>query len=178
MNGIRTAVLEDAAAILAIYAPYILNTSITFEYEVPTLEEFTARIDRIRTTHPYLVYEEEGKVIGYAYATKFRERAAYQWDAELSVYLNQECRGRGVGRKLYSALIEALKKQNIQTVYGIVTTPNERSEKMHHDFDFDTIGILTKTGYKFGKWHDVVMFEKHIGSHENNPKPITLPEVK
>ena len=110
MTGIRTVVLEDAAAILAIYAPYILNTSITFEYEVPTLEEFTARIDRIRTTHPYLVYVEEGKVIGYAYATKFRERAAYQWDAELSVYLNQECRGRGVGRKLYSALRRAGKR--------------------------------------------------------------------
>ena len=104
--GIRLARLEDARALLSIYAPYVTGTSVTFEYEAPSLEEFTGRVKSILADYPYLVCERGGEIVGYAYAHRYKERAAYQWDAELSVYLNEMHHGRGVGRALYGALIE------------------------------------------------------------------------
>ena len=119
---IRFAAEADAPALLAIYAQYI-ETGITFEYQLPTREEFARRIRDFGGTYPYLVCEENGCIVGYAYAHRQAERAAYQWNAELSVYLDRSCTSRGLGRRLYGALIDILRLQGIRTVYGCVTVP-------------------------------------------------------
>ncbi|AET67785.1 sortase-like acyltransferase [Desulfosporosinus orientis DSM 765] len=169
---IRQATEGDAAEILEIYAPYIKETNITFEYEVPTLDDFKKRIQEIASHYPYIVCLLDGKMVGYAYAHRHMERAAYQWNAELSVYVAKDCLRLGIGKALYNALIEILKLQNVQNLYAIVTYPNPNSEKMHQYFGFQTIGIYPKTGYKFGQWIDVIWLEKSIGEHEKNPKPL------
>jgi len=168
---IRLAQESDAAEILEIYAPYIKETNITFEYEVPTLVDFKKRIQEISSHYPYLVCLLDGVIVGYAYAHRHMERAAYQWNVESSVYISKKCLHMGIGKALYNALIEVLKLQNVQNIYAIVTYPNANSESLHQYFDFRTIGIYPKTGYKFGQWIDVIWLEKSIGKHENNPKP-------
>src|SRR5699024_8276889 len=115
---IRRAAESDAPALLDIYAPYIRDTAITFEYDVPTAEEFVARIADILKTHPYLVCEQDGKPVGYAYAHRIRERAAYDWAAELSIYLAPEAQGQGVGTALYRCLVDLLAMQNLRILYG------------------------------------------------------------
>lgn len=124
----RMAVMEDAPEILAIYEPYIRKTTITFEYEVPTVEAFRQRMAGILGAYPYLVCEMDGKIAAYAYAHRFQERAAYQWNAELSVYVDENCTGMGMGKALYQALIEILKCQNVKNAYALVTSPNEKSD--------------------------------------------------
>ena len=124
---IRRAAAGDAAALLDIYAPYIRDTAITFEYDVPAAEEFAARIGDITRTHPYLVCERDGRPVGYAYAHRIRERAAYDWAAELSVYLAPAAQGQGAGTALYRCLIDLLAMQNLRILYGCVTLPNEKS---------------------------------------------------
>lgn len=175
MNGnyiIRDAALQDAPAILEIYTPYILKTAITFEYDVPTLAEFEDRMRDIMGDYPYLVCEQDGRVVGYAYAHRYFSRAAYDWDAELSVYLDETCTGKGIGTKLYRELMERLKRQNIKNVYALVTHPNEASEALHRSLGFRLIGISEKTGYKLGKWWDLAYFEKEIGGKEGVPEPV------
>ncbi len=169
---IRNAVPEDAKALLEIYAPYVTDTVITFEYEVPSKEEFRSRIIKNMEYYPYLVFEIDGQPAGYAYASKFRERAAYQWAAELSVYVDNKYHGRRIGTRLYAALIEALKERNVKTVYGVVTMPNEKSDRLHKAFDFHTAGVLKKVGYKHDCWHDVIYYEKHIGDFEQSPESV------
>lgn len=171
MREFRIVTLEDAKEILDIYTPYI-DTTITFEYEVPSLESFTKRIDDIMTKYPYIACVEDEKIIGYAYAHELRERAAYAWTAELSVYVDMNKTSDGVGKQLYSKLIEILKLQNVKSVYGVVTHPNEKSEKMHESFGFRNVGILKNNGYKCDGWQDVVWFEKLIGEHQVNPPQI------
>ena len=144
--SLRLARLEDAEGILEVYAPYILHTPITFEYEVPTLEEFTARIRSIATDYPYLVYESEGKIAGYAYAHRHQERAAYQWNAEISIYLREEYTHLGLGRTLCATLIDLLKLQGIRNVYSCVTIPNPKSERLHHVMGFQLEGIFRNAG--------------------------------
>ena len=118
---IRIAEERDIPAILEIYGPYVLNTTITFEYDVPTREEFTRRFRDITRQFPWLVYEEDGEILGYAYASAPYARAAYAWCAEPSVYLKPEARGRGIGRKLYAALEQILDCQGYQVLYALVT---------------------------------------------------------
>lgn len=166
----RFARAEDSAALLHIYGQYI-DTPITFEYALPTEREFAERIRSICAEYPYLVCEEDGKVIGYAYAHRYRERAAYQWDAELSVYLDDAHVSRGVGRRLYQLLFAILRLQNIKKVYGCVTLPNPKSEALHTALGFSYIGTYHRVGYKNGQWHDVCWFEKEITPHEENPAP-------
>jgi phosphinothricin acetyltransferase len=168
---IRHAKTEDAQALLTIYAPYVTDTPVTFEYEVPSLGEFTGRIQSVSADYPYLVCERDGTPIGYAYAHRYKERAAYQWDAELSVYLSGESRGRGLGKAFYAALIEILRLQNIKNVYGCVLCPNESSERLHESFGFARVGVFHSTGYKCGAWRDVVWFEKQIAPYEPEPEP-------
>lgn len=122
MNTIRFAAPDDAAALLRIYAQYI-ETPITFEYTLPSEEEFARRIRDIQAVYPYLVYIEDGEVLGYAYAHRFQERAAYQWGAELSVYLDRGCVSHGIGSQLYTLLLELLRLQNVRTAYALVTLP-------------------------------------------------------
>lgn len=166
---IRMAKETDAEEILAIYSYYITETPITFEYEVPSINDFKKRIREISSEYPYLVCLIDGIIVGYAYAHKHKERAAYQWNAELSVYLDKNSVSRGIGKALYTTLLKILKLQNIQNVYGCVTSPNFRSENLHKRLGFELTGVHHKTGYKCNKWHDVMWFEKHIGNHELEP---------
>ena len=168
---IRFATKEDVGMLLRIYSQYI-DTAISFEYALPTKEEFLQRIENIKRTYPYLVYEENDCIIGYAYANKYRDRDAYQWDAELSVYIDQTCTSKGVGHQLYESLIEMLKIQGVKTVYGLVTVPNKRSAKLHQSFGFTLVGTHVNTGYKCGKWQSVAIFEKGIAEYNIEPDPI------
>ncbi|MBK5200754.1 MAG: N-acetyltransferase [Spirochaetaceae bacterium] len=170
--SIRLMKITDAPTILSIYKPYIEETSITFECTTPTLKDFTQRIKNISSFYPYLVYEFNNKVIGYAYAGKIREREAYQWDAELSIYLDNQYLHKGIGKILYMALLDILKLQNIYNVYGVITQPNERSVKLHEDLGFNKLGVFHNTGYKFNSWHDVIWLEKKINDFIIPPKPL------
>lgn len=169
--NIRFAKTEDSRALLDIYAQYI-DTAITFEYGLPTEKEFAQRISSFGATYPYLVCEEEGRIIGYAYAHRQAERAAYGWNAELSVYLDQNAISRGIGTKLYHILMELLYLQGIKNVYGLVTSANPKSVHMHVALGFHQMAVQRNTGYKNGEWHDVIWFEKTLAPYEENPQPI------
>lgn len=168
----RFATAEDASKILEIYKYYIENTTITFEYDVPTFVEFKERIKNTLLEYPYIVCEYKNEILGYAYAHKVWMRAAYQWDAELSVYIDKDYTGNGLGKKLYKILIEILKLQNIVNVYGCVTYPNEKSDKLHESFGFKKVGIFENSGYKFGKWIGVTWFHKAILEYEKKPRKL------
>lgn len=168
----RMARETDASGILGIYAPYIKDTVITFEYEIPTLNEFKNRIRKISADYPYLVCTLDEKIIGYAYSYRHKERAAYQWNVELSVYIDNSYLNYGLGKAFYTALIEISKLQNIKNIYGGVTYPNKNSEKLHEYFSFKKLGVYHNTGYKFGKWHDVTWFEKNIRESDGEPKQL------
>ena len=182
MALIRMAAPGDAGAMLAVYAPYILETAITFEYQVPAEEEFRGRVEEILRRHPWLLAEEEGKVLGYAYAAPYRSRAAYQWDAEGSVYLAREARGRGLGTALYRCLMELLEAQGMRNFYGCITHPNPASEALHRALGFREAGVLPRSGYKLGRWWDVLWMERPLGSGDEEPRPPVplglLPEEK
>ena len=168
--GLRFATAEDSVALLEIYGQY-LDTPVTFEYALPTEAEFARRITDFGGAYPYLVWEENGKIFGYAYAHALGERAAYQWSAELSIYLDHSSTGQGLGRRLYGALTDILRLQGIHTVYGCVTVPNERSEKLHAALGFRLAGTWRSSGYKCGAWHDVAWFEKPIAPYQQDPAP-------
>ena len=167
----RLAEAADSAALLKIYGEY-LDTPITFECELPSEEAFAQRIISISREYPYIVAQVDGRIVGYAYAHRQAERAAYQWNAELSVYLDREYTSRGLGRRLYSALIDILCLQGIHTVYGCVTVPNEKSEGLHRAMGFHRLGTYRNTGYKCGAWRDVAWFEKGIAPYDRDPAPI------
>ena len=168
---IRFATILDAPFLLEIYSQYI-ETAITFEYILPTKSEFEKRIEDVINFYPYLILEEDGKIIGYAYAHRYMERAAYQWNAEISIYLDKSYVSKGFGKKLCSVLIEILKAQGIKTIYSLITSPNIKSEKLHLSLGFKAVGMYHRTGFKNGCWHDVAIFEKKIGKNDNNPNPI------
>ncbi len=178
-DTIRLATIEDTESILAIYAPYVSNSVITFEYEVPTLDEICCRIADTLKEYPYIVAILDNQIIGYAYAHRQRERAAYQWNAELSIYLDVDSQGRGIGKTLYTCLMELLKLQGIVNVYGAVTVPNPASERLHESLGFRRLGNFVNTGFKMGKWLDVAWFEKAINDYPANPEPfLPFPEVE
>lgn len=172
MTRIRVATPADLPAILAIYAPYIKETTFTFEYQVPTPEEFAGRMERIQARYPWLVLEEDGAVMGYAYGSPFNERAAYGWTADLSVYLDRNCRGRGYGRRLYECLMRLLRLQGIRNVYGIVTDPNPVSYQFHLDMGFVEKGHFDHIGFKMGKWLNVNFMAKDIAPAVGEPAPV------
>ena len=169
--SIRLARPEDSAALLSIYGQYI-RTPITFEYDLPSREEFARRISSTLERYPYLIWEEEGAVLGYAYAHPERERAAYQFNAELSIYLDRAASGRGIGRRLYSALMDLLVLQGVRTAYGVVTDPNPASEGLHQALGFRRAGVHRNTGYKDGAWYDVIWFEKALAPYDLAPAPV------
>jgi len=170
---IRIVTANDCRALLDIYTQYI-ETPVTFECILPTEQEFSDRIANIAKDYPYLVCEESGQIIGYAYAHRHMEREAYQWNVELSVYLDKSFTSKGLGKKLYLILIDILKLQGVKTVYGGVTAPNVKSEGLHTSLGFQLLGTYHNTGYKCGKWHDVMWFEKRIAPYDSSPKPIKL----
>ena len=162
---------EESPELLKIYAQYI-HTPITFECSLPDEQTFSERISNISAFYPYLVCEERGRIVGYAYAHRHMEREAYQWNAELSVYLDASVTAKGLGGKLYTMLIEMLLLQGIRTVYGCVTLPNEKSERLHNRLGFTCLGTYHNAGYKDGKWHDVAWFEKAIAEYGPSPRPV------
>ncbi len=166
---IRFATMEDAEAILAIYAEYIVNTGVTFEIEVPTVEQFQERIGRITEQFPWLVCEIDGEIAGYAYGSKHGERAAYRWSADLSVYINEKYHRRGIATALYKAVMELLRLQGYYTVYAGVSTPNEKSEAFHTAFGFRNLGEFKNVGYKLGKWRGVAWYELPLAEYIEEP---------
>lgn len=169
--SVRLVQESDAPALLAIYGQYI-DTSITFEYTLPTADMFAERIRNISRTYPYLVLEHAGQLIGYAYAHRAREWDAYDWLAELSVYLDQGVVGQGLGKRLYSLLIDLLRLQGVKTAMGCVTVPNAASEALHASLGFVRVGLSHQSGYKNGAWHDVAWFEKPLAPYDVPPAPL------
>lgn len=176
---IRMATKADAKEILAIYAPYVKDTAISFEYDVPSVEEFAERINNILKKYPYIVAMDNNQIIGYAYASSFKERVAYDWAVETTVYLRQDCRGKGVGKKLYLALEEILKRQNILNLNACIaytSTDNtyltNASTYFHERLGYKKVAHFTKCGYKFGNWYNMIWMEKIIGEHSANPKSV------
>ena len=165
---LRFAVPSDAGALLRIYDEYI-NTSITFEYALPGEAEFAARIADISAEYPYLALFDGGVPAAYAYAHRAQARAAYGWNAELSIYIAQAYAGHGLGRLLYEALMELLRRQGVKTVYGVVTSPNPASEALHQALGFHVAARFHNAGWKDGAWHDVTWFEREIAPHDGAP---------
>lgn len=163
---IREATLIDAETILNIYAPYITDTCISFETETPTIREFTERMENFIKRYPYLVCEIDDKIVGYAYASKHRERAAYRYSADVSVYVEREYYRQGIGKALYTKLFDLLKEQGIYTVFAGITLPNKKSISLHKTFGFSEVGTYHNVGYKFGKWLDVMWLEKQLREYD------------
>lgn len=161
---------RDAAAILALYAPYIEKTAITFEKEVPSGESFERRVEEIAAAFPYLLLEVDGELAGYAYAHRQAERAAFDWNAELSIYLKESFTGRGIGRPLYRLLEELLEMQGYVNFFGVITASNAGSVAMHAKMGYKVIGLHERTGWKFGQWHDTVWMHRRV--QEGAPGPI------
>lgn len=157
---IRDVTLADAARIAEIYNYYIEQTIITFEYNPVTEEDIKQRIVKVKAkNYPYFVYEKEGKVLGYAYLEKWRERAAYDITLETSVYLDHEIIGSGIGSILYQELIDRARKINIHSLIGVISLPNDQSRKLHEKFNFQRIGNFKESGVKFGKLIDVEFWQ-------------------
>ncbi|MEP7376549.1 MAG: arsinothricin resistance N-acetyltransferase ArsN1 family B [Chitinophagaceae bacterium] len=172
---IRLATPTDAVAMLAIYAPYIRNTSITFETRVPLVADFANRIRSYLENWPWLVYEKDGQVVGYAYASRYRERIAYQWSIECSVYVQDDHLRSGVGKALYSVLFSVLKIQGFTTVYAVINLPNERSVAFHESMGFNYFATYEKVGYKLGKWKDVGWWQLQLNDYlQEPPAPLKL----
>ena len=184
--SVRMAAEEDAEELLEIYSPYVTDTAISFEYEIPSAAEFSQRIRNTLQRYPYLVVLEGQRISGYAYASPFIRRPAYDWAAEATIYLRQDCRGKGLGRKLYLALEDILKRQNITNLNACVAyTPVEdlhltnTSMFFHEHLGYSKVGHFTKCGYKFGTWYDMIWMEKIIGEHPDLPEPfIPITEIQ
>lgn len=187
--GIRIATLNDAEALLAIYTPYVLDTAITFECVPPTLEEFSQRIGNYVAKYPYLVavdHDNNDEVVGFTYAGPLKQRHAYDWAVETSVYVRQGLGGKGIGRKLYETLEAILRKQGYTNMNAAVAYPVEEDEylnlnslRFHERMGFKYIGRFTKCGHKFGRWYDMSWMEKHIGEHkEDQPKIISFASLR
>jgi L-amino acid N-acyltransferase YncA len=167
---IRLAKPSDAAGMLAIYAPYIKNSSITFETEVPSTEQFEKRISHYLENWPWLVDETDGEITGYAYASGYRERTAYQWSVECSVYVHDKHLRSGIARKLYTTLFTILKKQGFTTVYAVINLPNDRSVAFHESMGFRYFATYEKVGYKLGQWKNVGWWQLQLNEYAENPK--------
>lgn len=182
---VRPAAPEDAAALLEIYAPYVEKTAVTFEYAVPSAEAFAGRVARTLERYPYLAAEAEGRILGYAYAGPFKERAAYDWAVETTVYVREGERRRGIGRRLYEVLEGCLAAQGILNVNACIACPEREDEYLtrdsvdfHRRLGWRLAGEFRQCGCKFGRWYNMVWMEKHIGEHREDPPPVRpFPEI-
>lgn len=178
---IRRATPADAEALLGIYAPYVEHTVITFEYLVPTVEEFRERIRHTLEKYPYILAEqgETGEILGYAYTGPFKERAAYDWGVETTVYVKQDCKRGGIGKKLYTALEKVSAAQHILNMNACIGYPVEEDEYLtqdsahfHEHLGYRLVGEFHSCGFKFGRWYDMIWMEKLIGTHTAEPDPV------
>lgn len=184
----RVARPEDAEALLAIYAPYVEETAITFEYEVPSVEAFRGRIAHTLATYPYIVAVEKNKIIGYAYVGRLHERAAYDWSVETSIYVDRRARKHGLGRQLYERLEAILRAMNIINVNACIAYPgtnndpylNTNSPDFHAHLGYQLVGHFHACAYKFDRWYDMIWMEKWIAPHPAKPEAMipfpALPE--
>jgi L-amino acid N-acyltransferase YncA len=170
---------RDAAGCAAIYEPFVRESAISFEERIPTAADFAARIQRIQTTHPWLVAEHDGQLTGYAYGCPHRERAAYRWAAEVTVYVESASRRRGVGRELYGALLGLLREQGLWVACAGVTLPNEASVGLHESLGFKPVGVYRRIGYKLGTWWDVGWWQLGLRPEgdESPPEPGPPPRL-
>ena len=166
---VRDATEQDAVACAAIYAPYVTDTTITFETEPPTVAQLRERIKAAQSTHAWLVLENDGQVVGYAYGSQFKERAAYRWSCEVSVYLDRGHHRTGGGRALYEALFTRLAERGFRTAVAGMTLPNDASVGLHRSMGFEPVGTYRRIGWKNGGWHDVAWTQRAIGGGAEPP---------
>lgn len=172
---VRAASREDAAACVAIYRPYVADTAITFEIEVPSQAEMATRIAAARATHEWLVLEQDDQIIGYAYAHAFNARAAYQWSVETSIYVAAGHHRAGGGYELYGQLLHRLTEHGYRQAFAGITQPNEASNRFHGSFGFQRAGLYRRVGWKHGRWHDVAWMQLDLldaAEHNDPPTPI------
>jgi|SRR6185436_8193327 len=176
---IRLITPDDADHVLEIYKPYVLNTYITFEYDVPSSEEWKNKIEKITVKYPWLVCTYKDEITGYAYGSTHRDRTAYQWSPESTVYMSEKFHRKGIARVLYETLFAMLKLQGYINVYAGVGLPNTKSEEFHKALGFTELGIFKNVGYKLGAWHDTKWFQLHLSPHTiNPPPPKSIAEIK
>lgn len=182
---IRTATTDDAAAMRDIYRPYVEETAVTFEYEVPSLEEFTRRVQATLQRYPWLVAEDGGRIVGYAYAGAFKGRRAYDWSVETSIYLERSRRGEGTGRALYTRLEELLRAQGICNANACVAYAEVEDEHLtnnslhfHQRLGYTPVGTFHSCAYKFGTWYSMMWLEKHLCEHGPVHDVIPFPELR
>ena len=176
---IRPASVSDAGALLQIYRYYVQHTAITFEYEVPSVEEFRSRISHTLERYPYLAAVQGDTILGYAYAGPLKARAAYDWSVETTIYLARNAQKRGIGRMLYQALENELRRMGIHNLYACIAYPQTEDEyltknsaQFHAHLGYTTVGTFHSCGYKFDRWYDMVWMEKLIGEHQSGQSPI------
>ncbi|MBQ1922884.1 MAG: GNAT family N-acetyltransferase [Lachnospiraceae bacterium] len=183
---IRKVTPEDAEAILEIYAWYVRETAITFEYRVPSLEEFRRRIEATLEKYPYLAAEEDGRILAYAYAGPFKGRAAYDWSVETTIYADKDARRKGIGRRLLAALESSLARQGILNAYACIGVPRDTEDeyltfdsvRFHEKMGYCLAGTFHSCGCKFGRWYSMVWMEKMLGDHTSHQAPvIPFPEL-
>ena len=169
-DSIRLATEDDAAEVLRIYEPIVRATAISFELHPPGVEEIRERIRAVLLSHAWLVCGDGQRIAGYAYASRFRAREAYQWTTEVTVYVDAEQRRRGIGRALYVSLLEVLKLQGFLTAIAVIALPNEPSVQLHERLGFRAVGVLKRVGYKLGRWHDVGWWQMELREREADPQ--------
>ena len=176
---IRRATADDAAALGRIYAYYVENTAVTFEYTPPSREEFADRIRCVSRKYPYLCVERGGELLGFAFAHAFRDRPAYDYAAEVSIYLRHDCRRCGMGSAVYLALEEALGRMGVRGLYACIAVAEEEdvfltdaSPRFHEALGYHTCGTFRRCGYKFGRWYTMIWMEKIIGTFSADPAPL------
>lgn len=176
---IRPAILQDAEALLNIYTPYVQETAISYEYVVPSVTEFSNRISKTLSRYPYLVAIQDSQIVGYAYASAFKSRAAYDWGVEISIYVSQSQRGGGIGRALYEKLEMVLRCQNILNLNACIAFPigedahlTTDSPKFHEHLGYRKVAHFHHCGFKFNKWYDMIWMEKLLGEHTDLPAPV------
>ena len=170
---VRIATPDDAAAVVDVYRPYVEETAITSEETPPDVPEMRGRIAETLERHPWLVAERDGTVAGYAFAGRLRKRQAYRWSAELSVYVDRERRGEGIGRELYGALLAVLERQGFRNGYAVVTLPNPGSAAFHESLGFERVGTVPAASYKLGEWHDDAWYVIELAERTVDPDPPT-----
>ena len=174
---LRIAEARDAERIAEIYKPYVERTGISFEETPPSAEEMRGRIENILSSYPYLVYEEKRLVLGYAYASRYRERSAYRWSLESSIYVAEDERGRGVGKALMGALVDILREQGFVNFYAVITPPNPASFALHARFGFEPLASFPDTAFKNGTWLGVDWMQLRLNDLPEHPEePIPFPE--
>lgn len=177
MEPVRVATIADAAAVAAIYAPYVLETTISFEEVPPSPAEMAERIAATLKTHPFLVYDAGEGVIGYAHASPHKTRAAYRWSVDVTVYAARDAHRRGVGRALYTALFDILARQGFHAAFAGIALPNDKSVGLHRAMGFEPLGVYQEVGFKHGAWRDVAWWRRPLNDGPPAGEPRAFPTL-